>query len=120
MTKEAEANAEEDRKFQELVETRNKADLLITSTEKSLKENGDKCPAEDKAKIEAAIEELKKVKDSDDKAVIDKAIEDLSNAAHKFAEELYKDAQAQAQAQQQGASQETKKDDDIADAEVVD
>ena len=118
MTKEAEANAEEDKKFQELVEARNKADMLITSTEKSLKENGDKASEEDKKKIEAALEELKKVKDGDSKEAIDKAIEDLSQAAHKFAEELYKEAQAQ---QQAGANAgNDKKDEDVAEAEVVD
>ncbi len=121
MKKEAEANAEEDKKFQELVESRNRADMLISATEKSLKENSDKVSDEDKTKIEAAIEELKKVKDGEDKAAIDKAMEELSNAAHKFAEELYKEAQAKAQAQQSGAdTNNDKKDDNIEDAEVVD
>ena len=67
MTKEAEANEAEDRKFKELVETRNKADMLISSTEKSLKEYGDKTSEQEKKDIEAAIEELKKVKDGEDK-----------------------------------------------------
>ena len=121
MTREAEANAEEDKKFQELVEARNKADMLISSTEKSLKENADKVSEEDKKKIEAALEELKKVKDEDSKEAIDKAIEDLSQAAHKFAEELYKEAQAKAQAEQgQQSSTTNNKDEDVAEAEVVD
>ena len=120
MTKEAEANAAEDKKFQELVEARNRADMLISSTEKSLKDNPDKVKPEDKANIEAAIEELKKVKDGDDKAVIDAGMEKLSQAAHKFAEELYKDAQAQQQAQGAQANGSAKKDDDVAEAEVVD
>lgn len=121
MTREAEANAEEDKKFQELVETRNKADMLISSTEKSLKENGDKATEEDKKKIEAALEELKKVKDGDSKEAIEKAIEDLSQAAHKFAEELYKEAQAKAQAEQgQQSSGTNNKEEDVAEAEVVD
>ena len=120
MTKEAEANAEEDKKFQELVEARNRADMLISSTEKSLKDNPDKVKPEDKANIEAAIEELKKVKDGDDKAAIDAGMEKLSQAAHKFAEELYKDAQAQQQAQGAQANGSAKKDDDVAEAEVVD
>ena len=121
MTREAEANAEEDKKFQELVEARNKADMLISSTEKSLKENADKVSEEDKKKIEAALEELKKVKDEDSKETIDKAIEDLSQAAHKFAEELYKEAQAKAQAEQgQQSSTTNNKDEDVAEAEVVD
>ena len=124
MTKEAEANAEEDKKFQELVEARNKADQLISATEKTLKENPDKVSEGDKKNIEAAIEELKKVKDGDDKSAIESAMEKLSQASHKFAEELYKEAQAQAQAQQQagaGANAGSdKKDEDVAEAEVVD
>ena len=124
MTKEAEAHAEEDKKFQELVETRNRADQLISATEKTLKENPDKVSEGDKKNIEDAIEELKKVKDGDDKSAIDSAMEKLSQASHKFAEELYKEAQAQAQAQQQagaGANAGSdKKDEDVAEAEVVD
>ena len=122
MTKEAEANAEEDKKFQELVEARNKADQLISMTEKTLKENPDKVSEGDKKNIEDAIEELKKAKDGDDRGAIDAAIEKLSQASHKFAEDLYREAQAQAQAQQQaGANADSdNKADDVAEAEVVD
>ena len=124
MTKEAEAHAEEDKKFQELVEARNRADQLISVTEKTLKENPDKVSEGDKKNIEAAIEELKKVKDGDDKSAIDSAMEKLTQAANKFAEELYKNAQAQQQAgaQANASSDEnkSKKDDDVAEAEVVD
>ena len=122
MTKEAEAHAEEDKKFQELVEARNRADQLISATEKTLKENPDKVSEGDKKNIEAAIEELKKVKDGDDKSAIDSALEKLSQAANKFAEELYKNAQAQQQAGAQANtdSNENKKDDDVAEAEIVD
>ena len=122
MTKEAEAHAEEDKKFQELVETRNRADQLISATEKTLKENPDKVNEGDKKNIEEAIEELKKVKDRDDKSAIESAMEKLSQASHKFAEELYKEAQAQAQAQQQAGANagSDKKDEDVAEAEVVD
>jgi len=122
MTKEAEAHAEEDKKFQELIEARNRADQLISATEKTLKENPDKVSEGDKKNIEAAIEELKKVKDGDDKSAIDSALEKLSQAANKFAEELYKNAQAQQQAGAQANtdSNENKKDDDVAEAEIVD
>ena len=122
MTKEAEAHAEEDKKFQELVEARNRADQLISATEKTLKENPDKVSEGDKKNIEAAIEELKKVKDGDDKSAIDSALEKLSQAANKFAEELYKNAQAQQQAGAQANtdSNENKKDDNVAEAEIVD
>ena len=122
MTKEAEANAEEDKKFQELVEARNKADQLISMTEKTLKENPDKVSEGDKKNIEDAIEELKKVKDGDDRGAIDAAIEKLSQASHKFAEDLYREAQAQAQAQQQAGANagSDNKADDVAEAEIVD
>ena len=122
MTKEAEANAEEDKKFQELVEARNKADQLISMTEKTLKENPDKVSEGDKKNIEDAIEELKKAKDGDDRGAIEAAIEKLSQASHKFAEDLYREAQAQAQAQQQAGANagSDNKADDVAEAEVVD
>ena len=122
MTKEAEANAEEDKKFQELVEARNKADQLISITEKTLKENPDKVSEGDKKNIEDAIEELKKAKDGDDRGAIEAAIEKLSQASHKFAEDLYREAQAQAQAQQQAGANtgSDNKADDVAEAEVVD
>ena len=118
MTKEAEANAEEDKKFQELVEARNKADQLISMTEKTLKENPDKVSEGDKKNIEDAIEELKKAKDGDDRGAIEAAIEKLSQASHKFAEDLYREAQAQQQAEANAGSDN--KADDVAEAEVVD
>ena len=118
MTKEAEANAEEDKKFQELVEARNKADQLISTTEKTLKENPDKVSEGDKKNIEDAIEELKKVKDGDDRGAIEAAIEKLSQASHKFAEDLYREAQAQQQAGANAGSDN--KADDVAEAEIVD
>ena len=118
MTKEAEANAEEDKKFQELVEARNKADQLISATEKTLKENPDKVSEGDKKNIEDAIEELKKAKDGDDRGAIEAAIEKLSQASHKFAEDLYREAQAQQQAGANAGSDN--KADDVAEAEIVD
>ncbi|MEG0068661.1 molecular chaperone DnaK [Cetobacterium sp.] len=117
MKKDAEANEAEDKKFKELVETRNKADMLISSTEKSVKDYADKVTEDEKKAIEDAIEELKKVKDGDDKDAIEAAIEKLSQAAHKLAEEIYKDAQAK---QQGGASTEKAQNDDVAEAEIVD
>ena len=118
MTKEAEANAEEDKKFQELVEARNKADQLISMTENTLKENPDKVSEGDKKNIEDAIEELKKAKDGDDRGAIEAAIEKLSQASHKFAEDIYREAQAQQQAGANTGSDN--KADDVAEAEIVD
>ena len=117
MKKDAEANEAEDKKFKELVETRNKADMLIASTEKSVKDYAEKVTEDEKKAIEEAIEELKKVKDGEDKDAIDAAIEKLSTAAHKLAEEIYKDAQAN---QQGGANAGNNAQDDVADAEIVD
>ncbi|MGL5089152.1 MAG: molecular chaperone DnaK [Cetobacterium sp.] len=117
MKKDAEANEAEDKKFKELVETRNKADMLIASTEKSVKDYAEKVTEDEKKAIEEAIEELKAIKDNGDKEAIDAAIEKLSGAAHKLAEEIYKDAQAN---QQGTANPENKAKDDVADAEIVD
>ncbi|WP_448820107.1 molecular chaperone DnaK [Cetobacterium sp.] len=117
MKKDAEANEAEDKKFKELVETRNKADMLIASTEKSVKDYAEKVTEDEKKAIETAIEELKSVKDGDNKEAIDAAIEKLSQAAHKLAEEIYKDAQTK---QQGGAAPEANETDDVADAEIVD
>ena len=123
MKKDAEANEAEDKKFKELVETRNKADMLIASTENTLKDHSGKVTEEERKAIEAALEELKQVKDKEDKAAIEVAIEKLSKVAQKLAEEVYKEAQAKQQAgaaNGQAGAENAKKDDDIEDAEIVD
>ena len=123
MKKDAEANEAEDKKFKELVETRNKADMLIASTENTLKDHSGKVTEDEKKAIEAALEELRQVKDKEDKAAIEAAIEKLSKVAQKLAEEVYKEAQAKQQAGaagQQGSTENAIKDDDIEDAEIVD
>ncbi len=109
MKKDAEAHAEEDKKKKEAVETKNMADTLIFTTEKALKEAGDKITADEKKPVEEKIEALKKVKDSDDIEAIKKASEELSKEAQKIGEKLYKAAQeAQAaQGQPQGQTGET-------------
>jgi len=126
MKRDAEAHEAEDAKFKELVEARNQADQLILATEKTISENGDKLQGTEKADIEKAIEELKKVKDSDNLDEIRKNIEELSKASQGFATRLYQDAQAQAQANQ-NAGEDNNQDtgnsgnnDDVQDAEVVD
>lgn len=123
MKKDAEAHEAEDQKFKELVEARNKADMIISSTEKSVEEHGDKVTEEEKTAIKEAVEGLKAVKDGEDKEAIDTAMKTLEEKAHKLAEEIYKEAQAKAQAEQGGAAQggtENKADEDVAEAEVVD
>ncbi|MGL5964189.1 MAG: molecular chaperone DnaK [Fusobacteriaceae bacterium] len=120
MKKDAESHEAEDKKFRELVETRNKADMLIASTEKTLSEHSAKATEDEKKEIEAATEELKKVKDGEDKEAIDAAIEKLSKAAHRLAEEIYKEAQG-ANAQGENPNAEPKKaNEDVAEAEIVD
>ncbi len=97
MIKDAELHAEEDRRERERVETRNEADNLIYSTEKSLKEFGNKITEADRKKIQDAIEDLKKVLDSKDVNEIKAKMEALKQASYKLAEEVYKNAGAQAQ-----------------------
>lgn len=120
MVKDAELHADEDKKKRELIEAKNQADSLVYSTEKTLKDNADKVDDETKASIEAALEELKKVMESDDVEAINKAVEALSQATHKLAEAMYAEAQAGAEAGDagaEGATEEPAADDDVVDAE---
>ena len=97
MVKEAEMHAEEDKKEREKIDARNNADSMVYSTEKSLKEYGDKLSSTDKAAVESALEELKKaVSDPNASAEYLKEKTDaLQNASYKLAEEIYKNSQAQ-------------------------
>ena len=87
MVKDAEAHAEEDRKFRELVETRNKADALVHSTEKALKDLGEKVPPADRANIENAVGDLKRALGGDDKDVIEKKAAEVSRLAAALAQQ---------------------------------
>jgi molecular chaperone DnaK len=93
MVRDAESHASEDKKKRELIEARNQADSLIYSTEKSLKEFGDKIGSDDKAKIESGVAGLKKALESNDLDTIKKATEELTQASHKLAEAVYAKAQ---------------------------
>ncbi len=93
MVKDAESHAAEDKKKREAIEARNQADSMIYSTEKSLKDVGDKVDAVEKGNIENKIADLKKVMDSDDAEVIKKATDELAQSAHKLAEAMYAQAQ---------------------------
>ena len=121
MAKDAEVHAEEDKKKKELVEARNLADTLAYTTEKALREAGEKISADKKKPVEEKIEALKKVKDSDDVAAIKKATEELSQEAQKIGQELYQAAQAADKAKAGGKTEE-KKDEksDVKEGEVVD
>ncbi len=92
MTKDAQSHAEEDKKKRELVEARNRLDNLIYAAEKSLKDVGDKVSAEDKKKIEEALEKAKEALKSKETSELKKAEEELTAASHKIAEEMYKAA----------------------------
>jgi molecular chaperone DnaK len=120
MVKDAEAHADEDRQFHEMVEARNAADNMIHATTKSMEELGDKLDEAEKTDIEAAIEALKEAVKGDDKADIEAKTKDLTEKSHKLAEKLYAEQggaagaagteQAQADAGQAGG-------DDVVDAE---
>ncbi len=97
MRQDAKAHAEEDQKKRAQVEKRNEADALVYSTEKNLKEYGDKIPAEKKAKVETALERLKEVRKNDDSPDLDSALEQLNQAWGEAAEDMYKAQQAAAQ-----------------------
>jgi len=120
MVKEAESHAEEDKKRKEEVEMRNQADTLIYTTEKTLKEYGDKISPDDRKKIEEAIANLRKTLEGKDNNAIKKAMEDLTTASYKIAEEMYKHAQTQqTQPPPEGREEEKprEKKEDVVDAD---
>jgi len=124
MVRDAEANAEEDKKFAELVDARNQADQLVHATKKTLTDLGDKATAEEKAAVEAEIVKVEEAIKANDKAQIDAAVEALSNASMPLMQKLYAD-QAQAGGADgaqftdaaAGAGAQSKQDDGAVDAE---
>ena len=102
MVKDAEANAEADKKKKEAVEAKNQAESLVHSTEKTLKEHGDKISADEKAKIETELNALKTALEADDASVIKEKTESLMQASLKLGEAMYK-SQAEAAGAQPGA-----------------
>ncbi|MBU1039322.1 molecular chaperone DnaK [Patescibacteria group bacterium] len=94
MKKEAEVHAEDDKKRRELIDMKNVAESTVYQTEKMLKEQADKVPAEVKTEVEAKLEEVKKVKDGEDAAAIKTALDALQQAAIKIGEAMYKAQQA--------------------------
>jgi molecular chaperone DnaK len=136
MVKDAEKFAAEDTKRKELAELTNQADTLVYSTEKSLKEFGDRVSQDERAAIEAAVNDLKAAVKDKNAESIKKGIDSLTRASHKLAEEIYKQAGAGGQAAGQGGAGTSQaggtegaggpkpggsgKEDDVIDAEVVD
>ncbi len=115
MVQDAEAHKAEDKTRKELVDLKNQADALIAQTEKAISENGDKVEAEEKAKIEAAIADLKEtLKDTNaTKEQIEAKVKTLTEVSHKMAEQMYKQ-----EGQGEPAQAAKKADDDVIDAEI--
>ncbi|MEC6908164.1 molecular chaperone DnaK [Photobacterium piscicola] len=116
MVQEAEANKEADKKFEELVTARNQADQLVHGTRKQIEEAGEALPADEKAKIEAAVAELEEARKGEDKEAIDAKVQAVVAASQKLMEIAQQKAQAQ-QADGATGEQQAKQDDDVVDAE---
>ena len=119
LIKDADLHVEEDKKKKQLVEARNTADALIYSTEKSIKDLGDKVDAATKSSVEDAISQLKKVMEGEDEAEIRRLSEELTQASHKLAEAMYQKA-SQSGAQQPGAESSTQAGASSTEEDVVD
>jgi molecular chaperone DnaK len=120
MVKDAEANAEEDKKRVELVQARNSAEAMVHSVKKSLEEHGDKVDADEKAKIEEAIKEAEAALKGEDKAEIEAKTENLMKASQTLGEKVYAQAQAagaSAGGASAGAGTSASKEDDVVDAD---
>jgi molecular chaperone DnaK len=113
MVKDAEAHAEEDRRFHELVSARNSADALVHATRSSMKELGDKLPETDRNKIEEAIGTLEKAIKGDDREAIETAVNRLGEAA----QVIHQRAAAAAQAASESGGSKSGSSDDVVDAE---
>lgn len=120
MMKNADAHAEEDRKMREAAEAKNRGEQLIYSTEKTLKELGDKVPSADKLAIENAISELKSALESNDTARINAAAESLQQSSYKLSEMLYQQASQSQASPDQGAEQPQAEEPQAQDEEVID
>ena len=121
MVADAEANAEADREFEEVVTARNTCDGLIHATRKTLEEAGDKATDEEKSAIEAALAEADEAIKGEDKAKIEAATQKLTEASGSLAQKLYAEQQAADAAEQEGAGEQeangAEAGDDVVDAE---
>jgi molecular chaperone DnaK len=132
MTKEGELHAEEDRRYKEEVEVKNRADSLVYSVEKMLKENRNKISEGDARSIESALDIAKKAVQAGDLSQINSAVDRLTSASHKLAEAMYKQAGPSQPAAEpgggpqagasdvRGAGSKGKAEGEVIDAEVVD
>jgi molecular chaperone DnaK len=119
MVADAEANKEEDKKFHELVSTRNKADQLVHATRSALKEHGGKVPSDQLSSIEGALSDLEKVKDGDDKAAIESKIQKLEQVAQSLYAAAQGGGSADAGAQHGPGPGGSAQPDDVVDAEFT-
>ena len=122
MVKDAEANAETDKKKREEVDVKNQADSLVFQVEKNIKEHGDKISPEDKSKIEADLKDLKEALEKNEIETIKQKTQDLTQSSMKMGEAMYKDKQSSEapgaeQPKQEDNTSETKSDDDVIDAD---
>ena len=122
MVKDAEANAETDKKKREEVDVKNQADSLVFQVEKNIKEHGNKISPEDKSKIEADLKDLKEALEKNEIETIKQKTQDLTQSSMKMGEAMYKDQQSSEapgaeQPKQEDNTSETKSDDDVIDAD---
>ena len=116
MVQDAEANAEEDRKFEELVQTRNQGDGMVHAVRKTLSEAGDKVTEEEKTSIEAAISDLEEALKGQDKDDIEAKTQKLTEVSSELAQKMHAD-QAEQGARAEGQSESAQSGDDAVDAE---
>ncbi|NNF61101.1 MAG: molecular chaperone DnaK [Gammaproteobacteria bacterium] len=117
MVRDAEAHADDDRKFRELVDARNQGDALLHATEKSLEELGEKVTAEERAQIESASSDLKEALQGDDKARIEAKTRALGEASATLAQRVYEEAAAQEQSAADDGDGKGDSGDDVVDAD---
>ena len=117
MVKEAESNKEADEKRKALADAKNEAEQMIFATEKAIKDLGDKVDSKDKEKAEEQIKELKEVLEKEDVEEINKKKEALMETANALATKVYEEAAKQAQTENSESTEETKKDNNVKDAE---
>jgi molecular chaperone DnaK len=117
MVKDAEANAEADRKFEEVVTARNTLEGLIHATKKTAQEAGDKATADEKSNIEAALKDAEEAVKGNDKDKIDAATQKLTEASQSLAQKLYAEQANEANAQPGGGKAEAKAEEGVVDAE---
>ncbi|TDV60292.1 molecular chaperone DnaK [Pseudomonas sp. LP_7_YM] len=117
MIRDAEANSDEDRKFEELASARNQGDALVHSTRKMVADAGDKVTAEEKTAIEAALVALEAAVKGEDKAAIDAKVEELSKVSAPVAQKMYAEQAEKPEDGAQAAQEESKPADDVVDAE---